>query len=200
MYSLRQDASAVNLVKYRLSASKSASLVVACGSSSTACGPGKKREKAILQAWGVVTSAWNRRDTKVIADKDCGGRWERMWVRTSADEGQQVTALRGGKEPTIGKCLKRTLRLSSGSHYPECKVILLHRGSPGSPSILILTHSIDLGRGRATVNIHGRVLFTLNRHARDVCRVSGLLSLEKVRDLSVIEVMSMLGGTGIDLG
>jgi hypothetical protein len=92
------------------------------------------------------------------------------------------------------------LRLSGGSHYPECKVFLLHRGGPQSPSILILTHSIDWGRGRATVDIHGRDLFTLNRHARDVCRVSDLLSLEKARDLSDIEVISMLGGTGIDLG
>jgi hypothetical protein len=95
------------------------------------------------------------------------------------------------------------LRLSVGRHYPECQVFLLQRWSARSArssGILILTHSIDWGRGRATIDIHGRVLVTLKRHAGDVCRVSDFLSLEKVRDLSVIEVMSMLGGTGIDLG
>lgn len=61
----------------------------------------------------------------------------------------------------------------------------------------MLAHSIG-GWGRG-VPVQGRVKFVLNRHARDVCRASDLLS-EETRYLSVIEVMSMLGGTGIDWG
>lgn len=51
----------------------------------------------------------------------------------------------------------------------------------------------------ATVDLaQGRVGFVLCRHARDVCRVSDLLLREEIRDLSVVEVMSMLGGTDND--
>lgn len=51
----------------------------------------------------------------------------------------------------------------------------------------------------ATVDlVQGCIRFVLCRHARDVCRVSDLLSLEEIRDLSVVEVMSMLGGTDND--
>lgn len=46
--------------------------------------------------------------------------------------------------------------------------------------------------------VQGRMRFVLCRHARDVCRVSDLLSREEIRDLSVVEVMSMLGGTDND--
>jgi membrane-associated PAP2 superfamily phosphatase len=57
---------------------------------------------------------------------------------------------------------------------------------------------MDLKRGRATVDlVQGRVGLGC-RHARDVCRVSDLLFIEEIRDLSVVEVMSMLGGTNCD--
>jgi hypothetical protein len=63
----------------------------------------------------------------------------------------------------------------------------------------MLAHSIDRERGIATVDlVRGRVRFVLCRHARDVCRVSDLPTVEGIRDLSVVEIMSMLGGTNND--
>ena len=77
MYSLRHDASAVSRVNNRLSerklslSSESSDVV---SSIIKASAPGKKREKAILQACGVVTSWWNRLETSDTSDNDEGDR------------------------------------------------------------------------------------------------------------------------------
>ena len=59
--------------------------------------PGKYLANAILQAGGVVTSLWNRRETRLIEDNVSGGRCERIWVRTSTSLsvlGQELVPLR----------------------------------------------------------------------------------------------------------
>ena len=77
IYSLRHEARAVSRVKRRLSArsvsfsSESSELLSEVFSASA---PGKKREKAILHAWGVVTNWWKRRDTSETSDREAGGR------------------------------------------------------------------------------------------------------------------------------
>lgn len=57
MYSLLHEASAVSLEKYRLfeATLSEPSVAERRAPFSTAYGPGKYRQNAILQAWGVVT-------------------------------------------------------------------------------------------------------------------------------------------------
>jgi hypothetical protein len=87
MYSLLHVASAVNRQKARLSDRNvsgfiSVKVVV---DALIDVGPGKKRAKAALQAWGVVTKAWKRCETSDTEERSDGVRWERACVRISGD-------------------------------------------------------------------------------------------------------------------
>lgn len=87
MYSLRHEARGVSRAKKRLSeprtSNPSSETVLSLSLTGSALGPLKNRANPIRQACGVVTKAWNVRDTKEMSDNDCGGKWERIWVKTS---------------------------------------------------------------------------------------------------------------------
>jgi len=79
VYSFLQDDIAFRRVKERFSewkASTPTSSLRCSAVSDSASGPGKKREKAALQACGEVTSSWKRRDTSATEARSEGARWD----------------------------------------------------------------------------------------------------------------------------
>lgn len=82
MYSLRQEASAVSRVKARVSdlicSEWVSELSDILSEEEMLSLPGKNREKAIRQAWGVVIKLWKRRETRETSDREVGGRCDNI--------------------------------------------------------------------------------------------------------------------------
>lgn len=78
MYSLRHEARGVSRANNRLSERRKSIPSPETGLSLSLTGraldPLKNRANPIRHACGVVTKAWNVRDTREMSDNDCGGK------------------------------------------------------------------------------------------------------------------------------